>query len=655
MSRPLRWLLSALVAAFLLLFLGLPMLSVVLVGFTGEPVDLLGFLARGDLSGLLARLADQADWRYYAGFFETRRYYRGFLNAVGAAPLAAVLAWGLARGLLGAWGLLVGPVPPRWRRRAGLPLMSLAFGVVVLAGVSWRFLVPAEAQSAHWMYHLAPSRSWDGRLWQILGFSTLVTLSGTFLGGIMAWSVARTAMPARHLVRWMCILPLALPPFLGALAFRNLLGEGGILTRFLEALGLGTPFEGQSVLAAGIVQTFLFFPFVVLTTAAALDRMDASLSEAARVTGAPPGFSLWTVHLPMLMPGLTAGAFLVFIRSFGDFAVLSLLMPIGRPILVVEAYRDLAGSTDWGGASMLSTLMVLTILAVLATQKSFVEGGGFETVTARGTGGGELVRTPWICRLCLAACTAILSVPVLFVAATLLVSLSARWGVETLPTAYTLSRYEGILSRLLTADSPLLNSFALVLPALLLAVVLALGIAWTLARSRHWSRHLLDFATVLPFVIPGVAFAVALIGIFNGPPLALHLTATLVLCAYVVTRMPFAVRSTLASLQQLGPSLEEGSRTLGATGSLTLARVTIPLILPGLTAGAIMVFISAMQDVAITLMTCPPRWYPASIFVFQRIQEGDVFEASAYGMVLLGLILVPYALVWRLGGVRTGL
>jgi len=133
------------------------------------------------------------------------------------------------------------------------------------------------------------------------------------------------------------------------------------------------------------------------------------------------------------------------------------------------------------------------------------------------------------------------------------------------------------------------------------------------------------------------------------------LTATLVLCAYVVTRMPFAVRSILASLQQVGPSLEEGSKTLGATSSLTMARVTIPLILPGLTAGAIMVFISAMQDVAITLMTCPPRWYPASIFVFQRIQEGDVFDASAYGMVLLGLILVPYALVWRLGGVRTGL
>jgi len=655
LSRALRWLFAGLVGAFLGLFLVLPMASLLLVGFTGEPVDLLGHLVRADLSGLAGQLADQADWRYYACFFETRRYFRGFLNAVGAAPLAAVLAWGTARLVLGLWGALGGTVPERIRRGAGLPLMTLVFGAVLLAGVSWRLVVPTEAQQGHWMYDLAPSRSWDGRLWQILGFCPLVTLAATFLGGIVAWSVARTAMPGRNLVRWLCILPLALPPFLGALAFRNLLGEGGLLTRILEAVGLGTPFPGQSVLAAGIVQTFLFFPFVVLTTAAALERMDPSLGEAAEVTGARPGFSLWTVHLPMLMPGLSAGAFLAFIRSFGDFAVLSLLMPIGRPILVVEAYRDLAGSTDWGGASMLSTVMVLTILAVLALQKSFAEGGGFETVTGRGAGESGLVRTPWVCRACLAACAAILSVPVLFVAATLLVSLSARWGVETLPTAYTLSRYGEILRRLVAADSPLLNSFALVLPALGLALVLALAVAWTLARSRHWTRNLLDFATVLPFVVPGVAFAVALIGIFNGPPLALHLTATLVLCAYVVTRMPYAVRSILASLQQVGPSLEEGSKTLGATSSLTMARVTIPLILPGFTAGAIMVFISAMQDVAITLMVCPPRWYPASIFVFQRIQEGDVFDASAYGMVLLGLIMVPYALAWRLGGVRAGL
>ena len=129
MSRALRWLFAGLVAAFLGLFLVLPMTSLVLVGFTGEPVDLLGHLVRGDLSGLMRQLADQADGRYYAGFFETRRYFRGFLNAVGAAPLAALLACGAARMVLGLWGALGGTVPDRIRRGAGLPLMGLAFGV----------------------------------------------------------------------------------------------------------------------------------------------------------------------------------------------------------------------------------------------------------------------------------------------------------------------------------------------------------------------------------------------------------------------------------------------------------------------------------------------------------------------------------------------
>ncbi len=655
MSRPVNRLILGLVTVFLVLFLLLPMLSLVLVGFTGEPVDLLGYAWRLDPGGLFQELSQRADLRYYAEFFVTRRYLRGFLNALGVAPLAAMLAFGASQGLLGLSGLIAPGWAARWRRLAGLPLMAGVFLLAIVVAVTWRAWVPVEAWQSHWMRLVAPGRSWDGRLWQAVGFCPLVTMATTVLGVAMAFSVSRTAMPLRNQVRMMCILPLAVPPFLGALAFRNLFGEGGIFTRLLEMVGLGSPFEAQSLLAAGLVQTFLFFPFVLLTTAAALDRMDPCLGEAAEMLGARPGYALWTVHLPALLPGITAGAFLAFIRSFGDFATLSLLAPLGRPIIVVEAYRDLSGSTYWGGASMLSTVMIVTMLGVLALQKHFVGGGDYQAATGRGFEIGRRPSGPWLRWSSLLLCGSVMAVPVLFVAATLLVSLSGSWGLEILPTAYTFNRYLHIAERLVQADSPLVNSFSLVLPALVGAMFLALVVAWTVSRSQHWARHLLDFATVLPFVVPGVAFAVALIGLFNGPPLALHLTATLVVCAYVVTRMPYGVRSTVASFQQIGTTLEESSRTLGATSLLTMAKVTVPLVFPGLAAGGIMVFISAMQDVAITLMTCPPRWYPASVYVFQRIQEGDVFEASAYGLVLLVLILVPYALAWRLGGVRTSL
>lgn len=651
MKGLLKGVLLGAVTVFLTVFMLLPMVSLFLVGFTGEPVNILKYLSELDFLGLLKDVQDHASLQYYAEFFETRRYRQGFLNALGVAPLAAVLCFVLAQAGLFLLGFAAPAPAARWKRFAGFPLMIAVFLGVVLIAVSWKAFLPAD----HWLKLLLPGKDWQTRLLQSLGFCPLVTLAATTIGVTMAFAITRTAMPLRSFVRMLCIVPLAVPPFLGALAFKNLLGDSGIFTRLLEMVHMTSPVEAQSALAAGIVQTFLFFPFVLLTTSAALDRMDPSLGEAAEVLGARHSFALWTVHLPVLMPGITAGAFLAFIRSFDDFAALSLLMPVKYPMIVVEAYRDLSGSTYWGGASMLSTVMVVTILSILALQKYFVERGSYETMTGKGVGGGKLVSNPILCWTAFAFCALVLSVPFLFVAATILVSLSASWGVELLPTAYTVSRYTEIVERLFQANSPLFNSFAMVLPGLLGAMFLALIVAYSISRSRHWSRHLLDFVTVLPFVVPGVAFAVALIGLFNGPPLALHLTVTLVICAYVVTRMPYGVRSTLASFQQIGTSMEESSKTLGGTSSLTMAKVTVPLVLPGLLAGAIMVFISAMQDVAITLMTCPPNWYPASVYVFHQIQQGDVFNASAYGMVLLGLILIPYALAFRLGAVRTSL
>lgn len=664
MRTLLKVLLMGAVGLFLLVFMALPMVSLVLVGFTGEPINLLGYLVKLDFVGLFREIGQYGSFDYYREFVEARRYRQGFLNAIGVAPLGAIAAWLLAQATLGLVGLAKPAVAARLQRFTGLPLMGGAFLLAVLFALAWPSLLP----SAEWPKLMLPGATWDLRLLQALGFCPLVTLASTVIGVAMAFAITRTAMPGRGWVRLLCIVPLAVPPFLGALAFKNLLGETGIFTRlaaevpFLSFLldkifflAGGWPIETQSPLAAGIVQTFLFFPFVLLTTSAALDRIDPSLGEAAEVMGARHSFSLWTVNLPVLLPGITAGAFLAFIRSFDDFAALSLLMPISYPMIVVEAYRDLSGSTYWGGASMLSTVMVATILTVLALQKYFVERGSFQTLTGKGVNTDRLVRNPLVCWGGLLLCMLVLLVPLLFVAATVLVSLSANWGLEILPTSYTADRYVEIFHRLATPNSPLGNSFAMVLPALMGAVLLSLVVAYTINRSKHWTRHLLDFATVLPFVVPGVAFAVALIGIFNGPPLALHLTVTLVICAYVVTRVPYGVRSTMASFQQIGTSMEESSKTLGATSSLTMVKVTVPLVLPGLMAGAIMMFISAMQDVAITLMTCPPKWYPASVYVFHQIQQGDVFNASAYGMVLLALILVPYMLAWRMGGVRTSL
>lgn len=638
MSRSTRDILYSVVALFFGIFMLLPLTGLLAAGFTGHPVSVLRV---GDFVHELS----QSSLKYYLEFLHTPRYRQGLLNSIGLAPLMAVIVW------------LVGLVTRRtdW---FGLPTMVGAGVMASLWAVFWPALFPESTAASL----LVPGRTWPIRLLQSLGYCPMVTLVSTAMGVGVAFCIARVRMPFRSTFRLLTILPLSMPPFLGALAFKNLLGDFGMLTRALESVGYSHPFTAQGPLSAGLVQAFLFFPFAVLTTTAALERSDPTLGEAAESLGARKGFAFWTVHLPVLLPGITAGAFLIFIRSFGDFATLRLLLPTEYPVIVIETYRDLSGNTYWGGAAMLSSIMIGVILTLLALQKYFVEGGSFETVTGKSAGRIQLATHPLTVAGALAFCVAVFSVPIAFVGATALISCAKNWGPEMMPPAYTFSRYKMIYHQLLEAeDSPILNSFWLTVPALAGCILMAFVVALLISRSRHWTATLLDFFVMLPFVVPGIAFAVALIGAFNPPPLPLellgitHFTGVLVIFAYIVTRVPYSVRSTLASFQQIGVSMEESSTTMGATDMLTMAKVTFPLVLPGILAGAVMVFVSAMQDVAITLMIAPPDWFPASVFVFKEIQQGRIYNASAYGIILLFLIMIPYTIAYRVGGVRTGM
>lgn len=548
MGRVIRLLLYAGLGAFLLLFLVWPLLSLVAVSLTGEPVNVVGRWFLGQ------PLQVGASLQYYREFLHTPRYYKGLVNS--------------------------------------------------------------------------------------LLFSGLVTLASCALGVAVSLVLERTAIPLKPLLRVLAVLPLAIPPYLMALSFMILFGKAGMVTRLL-----GPVFDPFTPLGTGLVQVFAFFPVAMLTTSAALERLDPSLEEAARVSGGPLGFVFWTVTVPLLRPGLVAGAFLTFIRSFGDFATPLLLMPPSVRLIVVEAYRDMSGNAYWGGASMLSTVMVLVVLGLTGWQK-YVERHRLETVGGRAAATARLYRGTAGCRLLLVAMLLVLSFPLLNVGVLGILSLASSWGREILPGGWTLANYAAVLG---TSSQYLLNSLVLSLLAVLLGLVLGFGVAFILYRTTWRGRHALDVLVGLPFIVPGTAFAIALVTVFNQPPLALHLTATLVVIAYVVTRAPYAVRSVTASLSQVGPSVEEASRTLGAPPPLTLWKVLLPLVRPGLLSGGLMIFMSCVMDVSITLMICPPAWYPASIRIFTETQESHYFVASAYGIVLMLMVVAAHAGMMRIG------
>ena len=644
MSRFLKWIIGWGAGLFIVLFIIIPIAILCLTSFTGEPLPILEYFVKGQFSVAWQELTHNFTFQYYGELLDTKRYTQGLVNAIGLVPgfTALVLLFSLAG------RTLISLMSTKCAERiSSFPNLNFALFVAFVStafSLTWKSWLPESCQLYHFMHWLAPGHSLEAQLMQTFGFCSSVTVVACGLGVVAAFCIERVNTPGRRLFKVLSIIPLALPSFLGALAVKNILGINGVVTKALASLGLGLPFEAQSIWAAGLTQVFLYFPFVLLTVSAALEYFDISLTEVAQVMGANSFFYFLTVRLPLLMPGILSGAFLVFVRSFGDFSAISLLMPLQYPMIVVEAYRDLSGSTYWGGACMLSVLMILTVLGLLGLQKYYLNRANFEVVGGKGNKNIQRSNNPWLRVSACLFCILTFAVPLCFVVTTFIVSIAGTWGIEFLPSSYTLSRYAEVWKASWSSDSPLANSFMLALPGLFWSLLLATVSASFIARNNSCWRHILDFCVLLPFIVPGVVFAVALISTFNGPPLALHLTGALVVCAYILTSMPYGVRSISASFSQVSRSMEESSSVLGAPSLLTFAKVTAPLIRPGIAAGAIMIFIACMQEVAITLMTCPPQWRPLSTYIFMEIQEGNVFNASAYGVILFLLIVIPYSL-----------
>lgn len=479
----------------------------------------------------------------------------------------------------------------------------------------------------------------------VLGF--WVTLVATIMGTVLAFAVTRTQMPGRKLVRALTIIPLVVPPFIGGYAFTFLMGDNGMLAALSRALGgSGRMMDLYSPLGIALVQIFFFFPLVFLSVSAALENIDNTLEEAAATQGAPRWYAILTTTLPMAFPGIASGALLVFIDSIGDYGTFGLLAPKGFPLIAVEAYKELSGYFHWGASAMLSMVMVVMAVAVLVLQKVWLERGHFVSVTGKRGAlkplGGRA--TGWVM---LVVSLLFLLPSLLGMMAMIFMAFTKAWGTGAFPEVYTLENFRRAF---ITSPEPIKNSLVLSCAATAIGVVYALVITYIEKRTRVRGRKLLDTTAMLPLVIPGTAIAVAFIVTFNKPPLRLHNTVWILIAAYTIRRMPYAVRSLSAAFEQLDPSLDEAAMTMGASRPYTIWTVIAPLLTPGLIAGAMMVFINAIKEVSTSIMLSPASWTPLSAHIYRGLQEQYVFQAAAYAVVLVLLVLILQLLADRYTG-----
>jgi len=485
----------------------------------------------------------------------------------------------------------------------------------------------------------------------------LAVALGSLIAVPLALLTVRYSFPGRGLLTTLGLLPLVIPPFVGAVAFQQILGRSGAVNLFLlERFGVTVPFM-EGLWGVIMVQTLHYFPFIWLNTAAALSALDRSLEEAAQNLGSS-GFRLFRrVLLPLSLPGYAAGALLTFIRVIDDLG--TPLMLNYTKLLAPQAYVRVTtvGLTDVDGYVICAVLVALS-LSALWISKGLLGRGEFTAV-------GRSGETPAVA-LGARGTLAVWAIAILLLGPALLphvgialLSVSKVWSLSPLPSVYTLGNYDEILLR---APHFIWNTLRYALLAAALDVGLGAVIAWLLLRGRTRGRQWLDAIATMPLAVPGVVLAVGYLRVFHGwsvPGLGAPLTSTwlILVIVYAMRRLPYTVRGAYAALQQLPLSLEEAAQNLGASRARAFLKVTLPLMGRGLLAGGLLAFVSSAVDLSSTILLVPnvemgPLSYGIYLYMQSAVGRGP---GAALGVVAIVLVAAGTWLATRLARGGAGL
>ena len=502
-------------------------------------------------------------------------------------------------------------------------------------------------------------------LWHATGVAVAVVLLALAVSLPLAMLSVRYEFRGRGLLAGLLLVPLVLPPFVGALGMRLVLGRFGPLTQILHVVGLGRygiDWLGRyPVVGMVLVEALHLYPILLLNLQAALANIDPAMEQAAANLGA----SRWTVFrqitLPLVRPGLFAGGTLVLIWSFTE---------LGTPLIFdyetitpVQVFRQI---TDVASNRMPYALVVVMLVAsaILYAVGKALLGRGFDAATTKASVAGSARKlTGWRAAAAALPFVCVFLLAVVPHVSVVLTSLTAtgQWYKSVLPTHLTLGHYGQALVDDLVLPS-VWNSIRYAGAATLLAVLVGLAAAVVIVRSDVPGRGAIDALAMLPLAVPGIVLAFGYLSLSVwlkqkypaalGQRGALHFLdvqeapLVLLVIAYAARRMPYVVRSAVAGLQQTPRDLELAAANLGAGRATVLARITLPLILASLIAGALLAFAFAMLEVGDSLILAQRAdAYPitkAILDLAQRLGDG-LYIASALGvwaMVLLTLTIL---------------
>ncbi len=463
----------------------------------------------------------------------------------------------------------------------------------------------------------------------VVAFAT--TALSLVFGIPLAFFTTRYRIKGSNILNTLAVLALLSPPFIGAYSWVTMLGRNGFLRLALAAIGINLP-QIYGPLGIILADSLQYYPFISLMTAGALMTIDRSLEEASENLGAKGARTFFKVTIPLVLPSVTGGALIAFMMSLSNFGT---PMIIGGnylvlPTLAYNLYTSEIAETP-GMASTVSIILMLCASLVIILQQWASARRKYSSMlvnrpVVKDLKGIKSVLAHLVCYLIVALSTLPLAVIVFF-------SFKKTSG-PVFAKGFGLDSYRQIF---FDVPKTVINSFSYSLVAVILIACVGTMLGFIIARKRNLAVRILDPLLMVPYIIPGTVLGIGFIVAFNRKPIYLAGTGVIIILTYFIRRLPYSVRSAASILKQIDPSLEEAGINLGSAPGRTFRTVTLPLMKAGIVSGAIMSWVTSMNELSASIVLYVGKTMTMPIKIYLSVVDGYFGTASAMSTILLAV------------------
>ena len=472
-----------------------------------------------------------------------------------------------------------------------------------------------------------------------------VTVIAVLIGVPLAYFMSFYKIKGKGVLEVLFIISMMSPNFIGAYSWILLLGRNGSVTKFLEkALGINMPsiygFAGML-----LVFSLKLYPFIYIYVSGALKKIDVALSEAAESLGCGGLKKVFTVIMPLITPTLVAAALLVFMNCMADF---------GTPALIGEGYRvmptlvysefvgESGGSANF--AACMATIMIIITALVFFLQKWYINTKSFTMSSIRPIQPKE---PKGIFKVLIYLYIYMLAGLSIIPQAMVVYTSFKATRMQVFVDGFSLGSYKKVADKALAAVT---NTYVFCFFAIVIIITLGMLIAYLTVRRRSVLTSAIDSIAMFPYIVPGSVLGITLLIAFNHKPLMLAGTAFIIIISLVIRRLAYTLRSSSAILYQISPSMEEAAVSLGDTPAKSFIKVTAKMMLPGVASGAILSWITIINELSSSVMLYTSKTKTMSVAIYNEVIRASYGPAAALASILTLTTVISLLVFFKVSG-----